>query len=597
MVTPFRLGAVRAGQWLALSCVVACGAEPPGPAAPGGREDRIVLPGPEPPSSQPIRPAETEQAVPLIGGTLLVTADSAYAVAADPDRNRLFIVDLANVTLRHEVILEEGDEPGRLAEDAAGRVHVALRRGGALVTIDPTSGEILGRRSVCPAPRGVAYDSETDRILVACRTGELVWFAPEEGDAVRAVRLRVDLRDVVATPERLLVTTFRHAEVLVVDRQGTLQKVLRPNAVTGPEGVGLREPHVARRVGLLSDGSFFVQHQRSDQAPRFGGYGSSGGCEGPVSHNTVSVLPEGENVFHNRGVYPDGFIADFAISPDGRWAALVPGMGTTTVFVGDGAASGEVPQCERVPSSSMLEIPGQASAIAFDAAGRVLVQSREPAVLRVDETVVTLSSDARYDPGHERFHAVAPAGVACATCHPEGGDDGTIWPFSQVGPRRTQSISGGILDTQPLHWEGDRADMFELMADTFIERMGGEALSVPMADAMAAFVDSLPADVPLPVEDPMQVEAGRLAFERRGCSECHAGPRFTDNQSYDVGTGRRPFQVPSLRGVVFRAPYLHDGCAQTLAERFGPCGGDRHGDVAGLESPEIDALVAYMRSL
>ena len=65
-----------------------------------------------------------------------------------------------------------------------------------------------------------------------------------------------------------------------------------------------------------------------------------------------------------------------------------------------------------------------------------------------------------------------------------------------------------------------------------------------------------------------------------------------------MGTGR-PLQVPSLRGLAARAPYLHDGCAPTLAARFSPeCGGgDRHGRTGTLSSQQAADLQAFLESL
>jgi hypothetical protein len=66
----------------------------------------------------------------------------------------------------------------------------------------------------------------------------------------------------------------------------------------------------------------------------------------------------------------------------------------------------------------------------------------------------------------------------------------------------------------------------------------------------------------------------------------------------DVGTGGL-FQVPSLRGVGARAPFMHTGCAKTLADRFNPAcgGGDKHGVTSGLTTSQIADLVAYMETL
>ena len=118
------------------------------------------------------------------------------AVAADPDRDAIYVVDIHAMTVRSTIALKAGDEPGRLAEDGEGRVHVALRGAGAVVTIDPTKGTLLARSTACPAPRGVAWNPSNDRIMVACATGELVTMPAGGGAATSSVHLQRDLRDV-----------------------------------------------------------------------------------------------------------------------------------------------------------------------------------------------------------------------------------------------------------------------------------------------------------------------------------------------------------------------------------------------------------------
>jgi cytochrome c peroxidase len=82
-----------------------------------------------------------------------------------------------------------------------------------------------------------------------------------------------------------------------------------------------------------------------------------------------------------------------------------------------------------------------------------------------------------------------------------------------------------------------------------------------------------------------------------GCLACHAGEQLTTNALVDVGTGGK-FKVPSLRGVAARAPFLHDGCAPTLADRFGPCGGGQfHGETSFLTELDVADLVAYLETL
>jgi cytochrome c peroxidase len=63
-----------------------------------------------------------------------------------------------------------------------------------------------------------------------------------------------------------------------------------------------------------------------------------------------------------------------------------------------------------------------------------------------------------------------------------------------------------------------------------------------------------------------------------------------------VGTGGA-FQVPPLVGVGWRTPLMHDGCATTLADRFGACSTAQHGHIASLSATDITNLTAYLETL
>jgi cytochrome c peroxidase len=72
---------------------------------------------------------------------------------------------------------------------------------------------------------------------------------------------------------------------------------------------------------------------------------------------------------------------------------------------------------------------------------------------------------------------------------------------------------------------------------------------------------------------------------------------MTTNTMANVGKGGT-FKAPSLLGLAYRAPYMHDGSVPTLAERFGPLGGgDLHGHTSQLTPEQITDLVAYLESL
>jgi mono/diheme cytochrome c family protein len=194
-----------------------------------------------------------------------------------------------------------------------------------------------------------------------------------------------------------------------------------------------------------------------------------------------------------------------------------------------------------------------------------------------------------------------PNGLACASCHPEGRDDGHVWTFSGEGQRRTQTLAGTLAGTAPFHWGGNLPTLSFLMDEVSTRRMGGVIQSSARVEALQGWLLALQPLRPAvsPVVEQSQVDQGEALFqdETVGCASCHSGPSFTNNRNEEVGRGAA-LQVPSLIGIGMRAPYMHDGCAATLMDRFDPaCGGDGHGDIAGLDAADLEALVAYMNTL
>jgi cytochrome c peroxidase len=206
----------------------------------------------------------------------------------------------------------------------------------------------------------------------------------------------------------------------------------------------------------------------------------------------------------------------------------------------------------------------------------------------------TFATQLMPDTGHELFHTATFNQIACASCHPEGGDDGHVWQFT-AGARRTPSLRGGLTGTEPFHWSGDESNMDNLMADVFTTRMGGMLEPPARVKQLIGWLDSLPARPPPSDLDLAAVTRGASAFSSLGCGSCHAGALGTDNSTVDVGTGDK-FQVPRLVEMAYRAPFLHDGSAATLADRFTALGGVNHPGSSGLTAGEIDDLVAYLKS-
>src|SRR5687768_5371914 len=93
-----------------------------------------------------------------------------------------------------------------------------------------------------------------------------------------------------------------------------------------------------------------------------------------------------------------------------------------------------------------------------------------------------------FDTGHEIFHRVTESNLSCVSCHPDGTDDGHVWQFVGLGPRRTQSLDIGIEGTAPFHWDGDMDDLDVLMTEVLAHRMGGLRQSEARADSFTRWL-------------------------------------------------------------------------------------------------------------
>jgi mono/diheme cytochrome c family protein len=565
------------------------------------------------PGSDPV--SVTDEPPPAIsGGTLLVTRDGLTAVAADPDRDGIWVVALGGGTPAF-LPVDHHDEPGRVVEDAAGRAHVALRRGGALVTVDIAGRQILERRPVCPAPRGVAYDAAHDAVLVACAGGELVTLPAAGGPATRTLRLDADLRDVVVEGDRLLISRFRSAETLVVGPDGlVLSRRQLPTFIPNDGTASEYTPNVAWRMAALPGGGAAMVHQRAMSTPVIlapgAGYYSNAPCTGTIVQSAVSLIdpadtdaPEVPPVTTAAAAIPTiALPVDVAVSPSGTRVAIASAANDMIIQQDTQVIRNESGYGNCAPSMLADTVAGQPIAVAFAPDDRIVVQLREPAGLQIlGGATITLPGDSVRDTGHEMFHR-SPNGfstIACASCHPDGHEDGHVWNFDTIGARRTQAIGGGVLATAPLHWAGDLNDLSALMDEVFVGRMGGMPQGPRRVHLLGRFIDALPSFPASPPADASAAARGEAIFRdaQVGCADCHAGPRFTSDQNKDIGRGE-PLQVPSLIGIAGRAPYMHDGCAATLRDRFtAACGGDKHGDVSGLTPADLDDLIAYLETL
>lgn len=273
----------------------------------------------------------------------------------------------------------------------------------------------------------------------------------------------------------------------------------------------------------------------------------------------------------------------------------------------------------------------------FDHALSVITQGDDATQLR-ETARVTLARDtlpADQVAGRKLFFsAVDPRmtgqsiGIACASCHLEGREDGHVWQFPD-GPRQTPSLAGRHLElTAPYHWAGLFPTLGHFFKETIVGRMGGAGIGPEEEQRLTAFIVNMP-----PAENPFQgrpdlldaQRRGKAAFAKAGCESCHTGEVFTDNSLHNVGTlsskdrlellvdgledhtGQafpqlQAVNTPSLLGLARTAPYLHDGSVRTLRGRIDQArrpklDGTDHGDTSMLSDAELDDLEQYLSSL
>jgi YVTN family beta-propeller protein len=211
---------------------------------------------------------------------------------------------------------------------------------------------------------------------------------------------------------------------------------------------------------------------------------------------------------------------------------------------------------------------------------------------------------------------------SCSNCHLDATFDGLQWDLEPDGfgvdivdNRPIENLLG----TQPFKWNGGNADLpTECGPRTEKYFYRSQSFNEKQLTDLVAYLVSLPSRpnryrLPNGELSPAQ-ERGKAIYERAAykdgrvipeanrCGTCHSGPKGTNNQSEDVGSGkpvdRLPlFDTPHLTDVAYSAPYLHDGSARSLEEIwtvYNPH--DTHGVTNDLTKDQLNDLIEYLRT-
>ena len=202
--------------------------------------------------------------------------------------------------------------------------------------------------------------------------------------------------------------------------------------------------------------------------------------------------------------------------------------------------------------------------------------------------------------------------MSCQSCHSGGHTNGLLTDNftddTYRSPKRVLSLLGQA-ETAPYSWAGTMATLEDQIAFSIKSTMASDHPVRPRdVDRLAAYVRSLP---PPPSvmesrssiqDDPTaakQVRRGKRVFRTAGCIDCHSGPYYTNEDTFDVGLrderSMTEFNPPSLVAVSQRQNSLfHDGTAKSIRDVIFDANHQLPGDTTERQRRD---LLRYLESL
>ena len=565
---------------------------------------------------------------PRVGSSIALLDEGRAVAVVDPDQGSVSIVDAETLASKGRV--DVGGEPHAMLVDAAGLLRVTSYRGGQLVDVDPHTMAVVRKTAVCAGPWGLAESTDGRELAIACEWEDAV----VRLDAVTlAVKARVEglhrPRALAYVGDDLLIADFTGGRVTRVHPNGE-----REGRSLVPESAPVRPALTSMNANLATAllpalGDVYVVHvlvnntgdaSKEKIADDYGTVVDGnpkinptltrlGSSDAPVTYASYDAAKgRAFNGPAALAAYADRFLLIAHLSSND--VAMIDGSsGAITRFsVGAGPRGIAVDEAtHRAFVDNAFD--GSITRLALDTAdGAAFTRTRPlPAVYSPSALA-----------GRKIFHDatnphVTPAGVvSCATCHPDGGDDGLIW-FAHTARiplkrRRTPHLANARTTTAPFHWNGEFATMHDLVRATMSDLMAGDGLLVDV-DAVQAYVDEIVrAPVPSTADAATaeRIDRGRALFAgAAGCAGCHAGPDFTDDAMHAVlsppslqaDDAITAVNTPGLHGLFLRAPLFHDGRAVDLASLLVQPDASAHGNASTLDEAQRADLLAYLRSL
>lgn len=501
-----------------------------------------------------------------LGGRLesLAGARQGPLVVADSKNKRLVVLDPFGTEHSIRQSISTSGRPMQVVTDVAGlRAWASLRYEQAVEAFEIESGRLVYRAALGFAPHCLAVSPDGSVLLVAdAFRGNLVAMSAADGKMLRAYEYAgSNIRGLAFAPtgDAFAFAQQIFSEQAMITRDAVFWGALMTNNV--------------RRVKLATFLDPLANPLLESRLYYLGDPGHGAGDPGPLAmteDGTLMVCLSG--------------VDQLAISREASYSFRREATG------------------KRPTSVALAERAGKAFiANQFDDTISVLdlrsTTMGEPIPLGEKPTLTAANR------GEALFHNARlslDGWYSCHSCHTDGHTSGinadTLGDKTFGAPKNTPSLLGAG-ETGPWAWNG-RFGTLEAQIDSSVKgTMQGAPLTAQQRADLVAYLQSLG---PIAAERATaDLERGKAVFAARKCANCHQAPTFTSKGVYDVGLndglgGNTAFNPPSLRGVRYTAPYLHDGRAKQLPEVFTI---HRHQLNEALSPAELQALIAFLGSL
>ena len=594
---------------------------------------------------------------------ILYDGDNNLVWNVNPDNNSVSAI--RSNTTDHELVYEiaVGENPKSLALTAGGKLWVVNKNSASITIITTSTGTVDETLSLDygSSPVSIVLDNPNNVAYIALQSiQKLIKFDTNSKSLISALDIGAWPKSLAfdASRNKLWVARFISPEdagklTLVNTDTFTIEKVVSLQPSLGivdnaTSGRGL--PNYLGALAISPDGTQMFVPSKKDNIYR--GTQRDGlplTFETSVRSMGAQIdLDTGEENFGNRVDFNNSDFATAAVySPNGS-QLFVSTNGTSSIWVIDAfdlSRRSEISTGGDAPDDMVISPDGKKlfvhhfmsrSVVVFDSniacnTSCSIVQELSKTDVVTDEKLsdeVLLGKQLFYNSYDTRL--ATDGYMSCASCHLDGGHDGRIWDFTNLGEgfRNTIDLKGkGKKGHGRSHWSSnfDEIHDFENQIRNFSLGTGlmtnGEfnytqnTLGHPKKgkskdlDALAAYVESLDYIDKSPYTDngqlTPQAEQGKIVFNNLLCMRCHGGSDFTDsptNTLHDIGTlkatsGKRlgedliGIDTPTLRGLWLTAPYLHDGSATTIQEAI-----EAHTNInlPTISVDDMDDLMAYL---